>query len=205
MSANLYATAEKGEYYHIHGSLEASTTLRMIGLESHRPDLKTHEDIVGVIEPAVQQFTVDELEALNAKNRQAGVKAYKHEDFLRTPHVGYLFPRGASRIAPLTCETTGQGQLAASSLDRGAARDDHAAVPAARSGRPARALGRQGPRNVPHHCRPRRGAHPGRVRGRRAQDHEPPPQRRALLPGRRQHGQARGRPRPEDARGAPGL
>ncbi|GJN82763.1 hypothetical protein PLIIFM63780_006308 [Purpureocillium lilacinum] len=86
MSANLYATAEKGEYYHIHGSLEASTTLRMIGLESHRPDLKTHEDIVGVIEPAVQRFTVAELEALNAKNRQAGVKAYKHEDFLRTPH-----------------------------------------------------------------------------------------------------------------------
>ncbi|KAJ6441092.1 LOW QUALITY PROTEIN: CAIB/BAIF family enzyme [Purpureocillium lavendulum] len=86
MSANLYATAEKGEYYHIHGSLEASTTLRMIGLESHRPDLTTHEQIVGVIEPAVQKFTVAELEALNAKNRQAGVKAFKHEDFLRTPH-----------------------------------------------------------------------------------------------------------------------
>ena len=87
MSANLYETAEKGEYYHIHGSLEASTTLRMIGLESHRPDLDTHEKIVGVIEPAVQKFTVAELEEKNAQNRQAGVKAFKHQDFLKTPHV----------------------------------------------------------------------------------------------------------------------
>lgn len=90
MSANLYATAEPGEYYHIHGSLEASTTLGMIGLPSHRPDLDTHEKIVGVIEPAVQKFTVAELEKLNAENRQAGVKAYKHDDFLKTPHVGLI-------------------------------------------------------------------------------------------------------------------
>ncbi|CAG9942307.1 unnamed protein product [Clonostachys rosea f. rosea IK726] len=86
MSANLYATAEPGEYYHIHGSLEASTTLGMIGLPSHRPDLDTHEKIVGVIEPAVQKFTVAELEKLNAENRQAGVKAYQHDEFLKTPH-----------------------------------------------------------------------------------------------------------------------
>jgi hypothetical protein len=90
MSANLYATAEPGEYYHIHGSLEASTTLGMIGLPSHRPDLDTHEKIVGVIEPAVQKFTVAELEKLNAENRQAGVKAYKHDEFLKTPHVRFI-------------------------------------------------------------------------------------------------------------------
>ena len=87
MSANLYETADPGEYYHIHGSLEASTTLQMIGLESHRPDLDTHEKIVGAIEPAVKKFTVQQLEELNAKNKQAGVKAFKHEEFLETPHV----------------------------------------------------------------------------------------------------------------------
>ncbi|KAK8147009.1 hypothetical protein G3M48_002260 [Beauveria asiatica] len=86
MSANLYKTKEPGEFYHIHGSLEASTTLRMIGLESHRPDLKTHEQIVEVIESAVEQFTVDELEAMNKEHRQAGVKAFKHADFVKTPH-----------------------------------------------------------------------------------------------------------------------
>lgn len=86
MSANLYATKNPNEYYHIHGSLEASTTLKMIGLEPYRPDLATHEDIVQAIESAVKKFTVDELEELNAQNRQAGVKAYTHAEFLKTPH-----------------------------------------------------------------------------------------------------------------------
>ncbi|KAL6794138.1 CoA-transferase family III domain-containing protein [Trichoderma sp. SZMC 28012] len=86
MSANLYATKNPNEYYHIHGSLEASTTLKMIGLEPYRPDLATHEDIVQTIESAVKKFTVDELEELNAQNRQAGIKAYTHAEFLKTPH-----------------------------------------------------------------------------------------------------------------------
>ncbi|KAK5993049.1 Acetyl-coenzyme A transferase nodX [Cladobotryum mycophilum] len=86
MSANLYATKRQDEYYHIHGSLEASTTLRMIGLEPFRPDLEKHEDIVDTIESAVKKFTVEELESLNAQHRQAGVKAFTHTEFLRTPH-----------------------------------------------------------------------------------------------------------------------
>ena len=87
MSANLYETKEQGRYYHIHGSLEANTTLEMIGLEPFRPDLQNHDEIVRVIEPAVQRFTVQQLEDLNAKHRQAGVEALKHEDFIKTPHV----------------------------------------------------------------------------------------------------------------------
>lgn len=100
MSANLYETAEPGEYYHIHGSLEASTTLKMIGLEPFRPDLQTHEDIVNAIEPAVKEFTVAELEKLNANHRQAGVKAFKHEDFLKTPHVCFELPPSLSILRP---------------------------------------------------------------------------------------------------------
>lgn len=87
MSANLYETKNQGEYYHIHGSLEASTTLGMIGLEPFRPDLPDHDAIVKTIETAVKTFTVDELEEMNAKNRQAGVPVLKHEDFLKTKHV----------------------------------------------------------------------------------------------------------------------
>jgi hypothetical protein len=90
MSANLYETRRQGEYYHIHGSLEASTTLRMIGLAPFRPDLKTHEEIVGAIEGAVRQFTTEELEEMNAANNQAGVPVLKHEDFLKTSHVSLL-------------------------------------------------------------------------------------------------------------------
>ncbi|KAF4961519.1 hypothetical protein FGADI_143 [Fusarium gaditjirri] len=86
MSANLYETKNAGEYYHIHGSLEASTTLKMIGLEPFRPDLQTHQSIVDTIEPAVRQFSIDELESMNAARRQAGVPALKHEDFVKTQH-----------------------------------------------------------------------------------------------------------------------
>ncbi|KAF9878661.1 caib baif family enzyme [Colletotrichum karsti] len=86
MSANLYETKRPGEYYHIHGSLEASTTLRMIGLDPFRPDLKDHKAIVNAIESHVKNFTVDELEKMNAEKRQAGVPVLKHEDFIRTPH-----------------------------------------------------------------------------------------------------------------------
>lgn len=87
MSANLYLTKDPGRYYHIHGSLEASTTLKMIGLEPYRPDLKHHKDIINTIEPAVQKFTVQELEKLNSIHRQAGVEALKYDDFTKTTHV----------------------------------------------------------------------------------------------------------------------
>ena len=87
MSANLYATRDPGQYYHIHGSLEASTTLRMLGLDAFRPDLATHEAIVDTIESRVKQFSVAELEAMNAEHRQAGVPVLTHDEFLKTPHV----------------------------------------------------------------------------------------------------------------------
>jgi hypothetical protein len=86
MSANLYKTKDPGRFYHIHGSLEATKTLNMIGLEGYRPDLTEMADIVSTIESHVQKFTVDELETLNARNKQAGVECMKHEDFLKTPH-----------------------------------------------------------------------------------------------------------------------
>ncbi|KAF5024571.1 hypothetical protein F66182_3334 [Fusarium sp. NRRL 66182] len=86
MSANLYETKNPGEYYHIHGSLEASTTLKMIGLQPFRPDLQSHQSIVDAIEPAVAKFSIEELEKMNAAHRQAGVPALKHEDFIQTQH-----------------------------------------------------------------------------------------------------------------------
>jgi len=87
MSANLYETRDEGAYFHIHGSLEATQTLNMLGLEAFRTDLTKHNDIISVIEPAVRDFSVQQLEAMNAHNKQAGVPAFRHEDFLNTQHV----------------------------------------------------------------------------------------------------------------------
>ncbi|XHF97923.1 hypothetical protein AWENTII_001497 [Aspergillus wentii] len=86
MSANLYKTKNEGEFFHIHGSLEATTTLNMIGLEGHRPDLTDYEDVIKVIEDKVQKYSAAELEDMNRDRRQAGVTAFKHEDFIKTPH-----------------------------------------------------------------------------------------------------------------------
>lgn len=87
MSANLYRTKNEGEYFHIHGSLEATTTLNMIGLEGHRPDLTDYEEIIKVIGGKVQNYTAAELEDMNREKRQAGVTAYEYKDFIKTPHV----------------------------------------------------------------------------------------------------------------------
>lgn len=87
MSANLYRTKNEGEFFHIHGSLEATTTLNMIGLEGHRPDLTDYEEIIEVIESHVQKYSAAELEEMNKERRQAGVTAFKYEDFINTPHV----------------------------------------------------------------------------------------------------------------------
>jgi hypothetical protein len=87
LSANLYETKNPGEYYHIHGSLEASTTLRMIGLEPYRPDLTDYRACLDTIESHVKKFTAAQLEEMNARERQAGVTALKWDDFKRTNHV----------------------------------------------------------------------------------------------------------------------
>lgn len=103
MSANLYKTKKPGEFYHIHGSLEATKTLNMIGLEGHRPDLTDYEEIIKVIEDKVQKYSVSELEAMNKERRQAGVPALKHEDFIKTPHVSCIFCDGSNTVLTLAC------------------------------------------------------------------------------------------------------
>ena len=86
MSANLYKTKDE-RFFHIHGSLEATTTLNMIGLEGYRPELTDYQEIIKTIEEKVQKFPPAELETMNAERRQAGVTAYKYEEFVKTPHV----------------------------------------------------------------------------------------------------------------------
>lgn len=44
----------------------------MIGLEGHRPDLTDYHECIKVIEEHVKQYTVDELEEMNWRIKQAG-------------------------------------------------------------------------------------------------------------------------------------
>ncbi|OAG11946.1 alpha-methylacyl-CoA racemase [Paraphaeosphaeria sporulosa] len=86
LSANLYATKIPGEYFHLHGSLEATKALNMIGLEGHRPDLTDYHECIKVIEDHVKKYTVDELEEMNWRIKQAGVTCLRWEDFQITEH-----------------------------------------------------------------------------------------------------------------------
>ena len=40
-----------------------------------------------IIGNEVKNYNVDQLEGMNNKKKQAGVKAYRHEDFIATEHV----------------------------------------------------------------------------------------------------------------------
>ena len=90
LSANLYETKNPGQYFHLHGSLEATTALNMVGLEGYRPGMTDYHDCIKLIESHVKQFTAEELEKMNAERRQAGVTAMKWEDFKETSHVRTL-------------------------------------------------------------------------------------------------------------------
>ncbi|KAL7626306.1 hypothetical protein AAE478_003077 [Parahypoxylon ruwenzoriense] len=86
LSAGLYESRNQGEYYHIHGSLEATTTLEMLGLPAFVPNLTDYHDCINVIEGAVRQFSRAELDRLNQEHRQAGAPVLTSEMYQKTAH-----------------------------------------------------------------------------------------------------------------------
>ncbi|CAP68986.1 uncharacterized protein PODANS_7_9440 [Podospora anserina S mat+] len=106
LSANLYSTKNPGEYYHIHGSLNADITLQMLGLPKHRPDLTDYRECIDTIEAAVMRHTAAELDELNLKNRQAGIKAYTWEQFQELPHGKAMCSQPPFTVKPNPLDTT---------------------------------------------------------------------------------------------------
>ncbi|SPQ22319.1 77fa5a5c-196a-474c-9865-0bd20da78203 [Thermothielavioides terrestris] len=86
MSANLYRTKNRGEYYHIHGSLDADVTLEMLGLPKNNPSMTDYRSIIDYIESAVMQHSAAELDSLNVAHRQAGIQALTWAQFKATSH-----------------------------------------------------------------------------------------------------------------------
>ncbi|KAI9685799.1 MAG: hypothetical protein M1820_010738 [Bogoriella megaspora] len=100
-AANLYETKDPGKYFHIHGSLEATSTLNMLGLQGYRPDVTDYYDCMHTIESKARQFTTTELEAMNAERGQAGITCYKPSDFRKTEHGKMLSAEPPWRITNL--------------------------------------------------------------------------------------------------------
>ncbi|KAK1827260.1 CaiB baif family enzyme [Podospora conica] len=103
LSANLYETKNPGEYYHTHGSLEASTTLEMLGLPSHNPQMTDYRKCIDTIEAAVKTHTIHELDRMNVEKKQAGIFALTWEQFQQTPHGEALV-----QLPPFTVEPSEQ-------------------------------------------------------------------------------------------------
>ncbi|CAM1505392.1 Fc.00g110290.m01.CDS01 [Cosmosporella sp. VM-42] len=109
LSANLYETKIPGEYYHIHGSLDANRTLHMLGLETFRPDLQEYRQCLKVIGNAVRQFDTAELESMNAQEKQAGAPALTQSQFQETPHGVAIRGLPPFTVDPLETSTPATG------------------------------------------------------------------------------------------------
>jgi hypothetical protein len=105
LSANLYETKNVGEYFHLHGSLEATTALNMIGLPGHRPDLTDYHEAINTIENHVKRFTAEQLEEMNAEKRQAGVTCMKPEEFKATEHGQIMMKEPPWRLGTLESDS----------------------------------------------------------------------------------------------------
>ena len=170
MSANLYKTKNESEFFHIHGSLEATTTLNMIGLDGYRPDLTDYEEIIKVIEGQVQKYSAAELEDMNRESRQAGVTAYKHEDFIKTPHVGAFLILKASQLTFIGRTKHTRTLLESISSEGRPPSNSIPCQPHRQQKDPRR---HQGLRIMSHHCWSNCHPHPVRIRSRRSKDHQP--------------------------------
>ncbi|KAK3692565.1 CoA-transferase family III [Podospora appendiculata] len=105
LSANLYETKNPGEFYHIHGSLNASETLKMIGLPPYDPKMVGYRDCINTIEKAVRNFTVAELEKKNQRYRQAGIPALTWKGFRGTSHGKTLLSLPPLTVRPMETST----------------------------------------------------------------------------------------------------
>ncbi|KAI1766351.1 CoA-transferase family III [Hypoxylon sp. FL1150] len=102
LSAGLYKTKDRGEYYHIHGSLDATKTLEMIGLPAFDPDLTDYHDCIRTIEGAVEQFSGAELEKLNREHGQAGAPVLTNEMYRKTAHGKAMASLPLFTVKPLS-------------------------------------------------------------------------------------------------------
>ncbi|KAI1752945.1 CoA-transferase family III [Xylaria castorea] len=105
LSAGLYETRNPGVFYHIHGSLDASTTLGMIGLPPFSPGLTDYRQCIKTIESAVKQFSAAELELRNQRFRQAGTAVLTQEQYRETPHGRILNSLPPFTVRPLELST----------------------------------------------------------------------------------------------------
>lgn len=95
LATNVYQTRD-GKWFHLHGSLDAEPSQKMIGVDPSRIDITDTAQIVALYQEHVAKFDASELDTLaNDKYRQAGTTCYTYE--------GVLYLSGQSVHFKLIC------------------------------------------------------------------------------------------------------
>uniref|UniRef100_A0A060T306 ARAD1A05390p n=1 Tax=Blastobotrys adeninivorans TaxID=409370 RepID=A0A060T306_BLAAD len=83
LATNVYRTKD-GRYFHLHGSLNATPTLTMLGVPLSKPGLE-YDEVVKMHQSEVEKYDSRWLDVTaNEKYRQAGTICYTPEEFLQT-------------------------------------------------------------------------------------------------------------------------
>ncbi|KAL9619103.1 MAG: hypothetical protein Q9160_006280 [Pyrenula sp. 1 TL-2023] len=86
LSANIYKTSVPNQYYHTHGSLDATPILNGLSLPGFLPEpLPSYHEICSIIQAETQKHTPQALDDLTVSLNQSGCIVYKPNDFLATP------------------------------------------------------------------------------------------------------------------------
>lgn len=79
LCTNVYRTKD-GRYFHLHGSMDARPSMKMLRLDPDRLELKTREEIVPIYTEAVAGWESMEIDrAANEEYKQAGTVCYTYD------------------------------------------------------------------------------------------------------------------------------
>lgn len=88
----MYKTSVPDEYYHTHGSLDATPILNGLSLPGFLPEpLPSYDEICSIIQAQTQKHTPKALDDLTVSLKQSGCIVYRPNDFLATPQGRALF------------------------------------------------------------------------------------------------------------------
>lgn len=87
----MYKTSVRNEYYHTHGSLDATPILNGLALPGFLPEpLPSYDEICSIIQTETQKHTPRALDDLTVSINQSGCIVYRPADFLATPQGSIL-------------------------------------------------------------------------------------------------------------------
>ncbi|KAJ3729901.1 CAIB/BAIF family enzyme [Lentinula raphanica] len=100
MLTNIYRTKD-GHFYHLHAGLDATPTLRELGLPPYDQNRNEKSTAQQAIEAITQQLTSDEIDSVIRGIKQAGSPCLTREEFLASSHGKHISTRPLFELSQL--------------------------------------------------------------------------------------------------------